>query len=391
MKAKTISRIMGWISLVCVIPFSAATNAAETGGTVDGITKINRVICKNQTTGQTVDLRRPVGTQWSCEQAGLIVTAGDVVVQRIVGFAQGVIPDAPVASASGDDGSVALIWDFVAGADSYNVYMSVNPDFRPRSSNLLLNTPMTSLAQTGLNNGVQYYFYVTALSVYGESAVSQRVSATPNANIPFDHSTAAGIECATAGCHDGSSASTSKPPTHPLTSNLCETCHTPYAWLPPLFPFDHTQTTASCSTCHDNVTATGKGPTHVATIDECDVCHTTTNWLEIPTPPPPPPPPPFDHANVAGIDCASGGCHDGSSPNTSKPDTHPPTTNNCEACHFTNAWQLLLFPFDHSQTISSCSTCHDGSIATGKGSLHIPTDTECDACHSTFAWLLITP
>ncbi|MDH5648982.1 MAG: hypothetical protein OEY67_04935 [Gammaproteobacteria bacterium] len=38
---------------------------------------------------------------------------------------------------------------------------------------------------------------------------------------PIDHSTAAGLACASSSCHDGVSPRTYKSPTHPVTSELC--------------------------------------------------------------------------------------------------------------------------------------------------------------------------
>lgn len=100
---------------------------------------------------------------------------------------------------------------------------------------------------------------------------------------------------------------------------------------------------------------------------------------------------PFDHTPVAGLACASAGCHNGASPATYKPITHPVTTNTCESCHTTLSWTPLLIPIDHSQTTDACSTCHNNVIATGKPGNHIPTMLECDNCHTTAGWLPATP
>jgi hypothetical protein len=41
---------------------------------------------------------------------------------------------------------------------------------------------------------------------------------------------------------------------------------------------------------------------------------------------------------------------------------------------------------DHFQVIGSCSSCHNGAIATGKNAGHFVTAQECDLCHTTNQW-----
>src|SRR5207248_3284853 len=57
----------------------------------------------------------------------------------------------------------------------------------------------------------------------------------------------------------------------------------------------------------------------------------------------------------------------------------------CGACHTPIAWNPAV-NFDHTQARGSCSTCHNGTMAQGKGPTHIVTDLECDACHTTLSW-----
>jgi hypothetical protein len=42
--------------------------------------------------------------------------------------------------------------------------------------------------------------------------------------------------------------------------------------------------------------------------------------------------------------------------------------------------------FDHSAVTGSCSTCHNGTSATGKTPTHFITTLQCDNCHTTVAW-----
>jgi hypothetical protein len=70
---------------------------------------------------------------------------------------------------------------------------------------------------------------------------------------------------------------------------------------------------------------------------------------------------------------------------TAKPDNHILTTDRCGACHTPIAW-LPAVNFDHTQTLGSCSSCHNNVQAQGKGAQHISTALECNACHGTLDW-----
>jgi hypothetical protein len=70
---------------------------------------------------------------------------------------------------------------------------------------------------------------------------------------------------------------------------------------------------------------------------------------------------------------------------TAKPKNHILSTDQCADCHTPVAWNPA-FIVDHTQVRGSCSTCHNGTMAQGKGPTHIITDLECDACHTTLTW-----
>ena len=70
---------------------------------------------------------------------------------------------------------------------------------------------------------------------------------------------------------------------------------------------------------------------------------------------------------------------------TAKPKNHILSTDQCGACHTPVAWNPA-FIVDHTQVRGTCSTCHNGTMAQGKGPMHILTDLECDACHTTLTW-----
>jgi hypothetical protein len=187
------------------------------------------------------------------------------------------------------------------------------------------------------------------------------------------------MNCARAGCHDGNA--TAKPAQHPATSSVCEACHAYNVWNTLNQPFAHEQTNDKCEVCHNGTIATGKNPaTHVSTTLPCDSCHDVNNW----------PIAVLDHSVVAGLKCATSGCHDGVAGGpTFKSPTHPLTSDLCEACHNTSRWIPTITPIDHTQTTAQCTTCHNGTIATGKPADHCRTSLECDQCHTTSSWIAI--
>ena len=340
-------------------------------GVVVGITKIKALRCKNRTTGKTSLQRLVDGVSWSCSDAGLRVFAGNRVDIVIYGYAQGPVPPAPSElSVKAGLGQATLSWNAIADTDHYNVYISTEPSLKLSQETLLATVVDNNFIATGLINGVDYYFVVTAENAYGESNPSLEVSSIPGY---IDHNAVSDRSCSN--CHDQS-------PTHPLTTSVCESCHGVAAWIPLLLPMDHSQAMDNCVRCHDNVIATGKSANHIATSDRCELCHSTVSFVALI----------FDHTNVAGQSCAQSGCHDGRSAVTAKPLTHPVTTDYCEACHNTSAWVPLVFPFDHSQTYDSCQICHNGTIATGKWATHPITSGQCESCHTQASWLpLIMP
>jgi len=171
-------------------------------------------------------------------------------------------------------------------------------------------------------------------------------------------------------CHNGVNAS-GKHAQHIATSNNCQTCHATTQWKPAI-AVDHGEVSGSCASCHDGVVAGGKAASHLQTSDDCGVCHATDVWTPLLAI--------IDHANI-NDQCVS--CHNGLLA-SGKSNAHMASTDNCQLCH--NKFPALWRPVektavDHSQVLGSCVSCHDGARASGKHAAHIASSDQCDACH----------
>ena len=87
-------------------------------------------------------------------------------------------PAAPASiNATAGNGQVALSWTASAGAVSYNVKRSLVSG-GPYA--FVTSVTTTNYTDTGLTNGMTYYYVVTASNTSGESSNSPQTSATPN-------------------------------------------------------------------------------------------------------------------------------------------------------------------------------------------------------------------
>jgi len=158
----------------------------------------------------------------------------------------------------------------------------------------------------------------------------------------------------------------------------------PGKWVPAL-SVDHLNVIGTCTFCHDGVTAGGKSAIHIDVNPICHACHLGAD-RGIPDPWAPIPYTQVDHLQILNnLNCAT--CH-------SKSANHPPATESCSICHaiprifqwdeFTSLTQL------HTDGLvpTSCNSCHDGTIASGKSINHINTDpaSQCGDCHVTSTW-----
>jgi nitrate/TMAO reductase-like tetraheme cytochrome c subunit len=90
------------------------------------------------------------------------------------------------------------------------------------------------------------------------------------------------------------------------------------------------------------------------------------------------------HAGVTS-NCRS--CHNDSLA-TGKGTAHITSNDACENCHTTVAW--LPARFDHRGVAANCASCHNGVAALGKPTKHLQTNQDCGVCHGTITWAAAT-
>ena len=84
-------------------------------------------------------------------------------------------------TATPGDQTVNLLWQAASGASSYNIYRGT-----ASGAEMLVRSGVTSTSynDTGLTDGVPYYYKVTSVNVIGEGQASSEVTATPNVVVP---------------------------------------------------------------------------------------------------------------------------------------------------------------------------------------------------------------
>ncbi len=90
---------------------------------------------------------------------------------------------APMVHAIGGDAQVALIWNGVSGAVSYNIYWAENDDAVPSSDNVIkINGRSASnlYVHEALKNGSTYFYLIKAVSANGEESPARQVSVVVN-------------------------------------------------------------------------------------------------------------------------------------------------------------------------------------------------------------------
>lgn len=112
---------------------------------------------------------------------GVVITVGT-----------GAPPTAPTSlSTTPGNNKVDIFWMDVPGAVSYNIYWASASGVTPATGNKIAGVTSAAYQHTGLVNGHTYYYVVTAVNLYGESAPSIELSATPAANTLYVNPSAA--------------------------------------------------------------------------------------------------------------------------------------------------------------------------------------------------------
>lgn len=108
--------------------------------------------------------------------------APEAISTAYVGIDQGSVPPLAIRAVAGS-GSVALTWGALTGVTGYNVYRATAPGGPFVSAGNVAGTA-SSFLNTGLTSGTTYYYFVTSLSVAGESLPSNTAHATPTDPAP---------------------------------------------------------------------------------------------------------------------------------------------------------------------------------------------------------------
>nr|WP_224753658.1 glycoside hydrolase family 6 protein [Paenibacillus terricola] len=119
----------------------------------------------------------PVSGHWFHSQfVELVTNAYPAIPQTVVAAA----PSAPASlTAVAGNAQTTLSWAASSGATSYNVKRSTTSG-GPYTT-VATGVTGTTYTNTGLTNGTTYYYVVSAVNSYGESANSAQASATPSA------------------------------------------------------------------------------------------------------------------------------------------------------------------------------------------------------------------
>jgi hypothetical protein len=86
-------------------------------------------------------------------------------------------------AATAGDAQAALSWNPAAGASSYNVKRAT---VNGGPYTLVATNLTTTYTNTGLSNGITYYYVVSAVNISGEGTTSSQVRVTSSSTVPVD-------------------------------------------------------------------------------------------------------------------------------------------------------------------------------------------------------------
>jgi hypothetical protein len=108
-----------------------------------------------------------------------IISLFAVIIVIIAGCGDREVPTPTGVTATPGNGQVTISWTAVTDVTSYNIYWSTTPGVT-----IANGTKITGVAspyvQSGLINGITYYYVVTAVNTAGESTPSPQISAIPS-------------------------------------------------------------------------------------------------------------------------------------------------------------------------------------------------------------------
>ena len=97
-----------------------------------------------------------------------------------IGTRPTLLPPTSVVATPGNT-QVTLTWMNAVGSYAYNVYRGTAPGVTPQNGVLVSSTAQTPFTNTGLTNGITYYYVVVSTNPsLPDSAASSQVSATPS-------------------------------------------------------------------------------------------------------------------------------------------------------------------------------------------------------------------
>ncbi len=118
-----------------------------------------------------------------------VITAENAGGESAASVELSAIPQVPApavpagVAAVSSDKSVSFAWDEATGATSYNLYWSTKPGVSPENGTRVENISAKEL-HSGLLNGVNYFYVITAVNAAGESAPSIEMISVPQVPAP---------------------------------------------------------------------------------------------------------------------------------------------------------------------------------------------------------------
>ncbi len=106
---------------------------------------------------------------------------GDIAVRVVV---TATIPEAPtISSVTGANQQNTIVWSGVAGATDYKLFFDTTAGIDNDDTPIITGSTATEFVHTGLNNGTEYFYKVLAVGPWGNTALSNEDSGTPESYV----------------------------------------------------------------------------------------------------------------------------------------------------------------------------------------------------------------